>query len=66
MSEQPERPQGVSITKADGRKIVCELAYVGKGDDGYDEWECATPLGDGDTLHVDSWPANASIVGKLQ
>jgi len=66
MSEQPERPQGVSITKADGRKIVCELVYVGKDDDGYDEWQCATPLSPGDVLHVDVLPAKSSIVGPVQ
>lgn len=66
MSEQPERPQGVSITKANGRNIVCELVYVGKDDDGYDEWQCATPLSPGDVLHVDVLPAKSSIVGPFQ
>lgn len=66
MSEHPERPQGVSIVKPDGRKIVCELAYVGKDAEGYDEWQCATPLSSGDVLHVDVLPAKSSIVGPFQ
>jgi len=62
MSEHPERPQGVSITKASGRKVICELAYVGKDADGLDQWECATPLGSNDVLHVDVLSAKSCIV----
>ncbi|MDO3068507.1 hypothetical protein P5W11_09810 [Mycobacteroides abscessus subsp. bolletii] len=66
MSDSPERPRGVYITKASGRKIICELAYVGKNVDGYDEWRCATPLSTGDILHIDVLPAKSSIIGPVQ
>jgi hypothetical protein len=62
------RPEGVTIHRANGDVVVCELAYVETDDEGITEWGIASEvnLAQGDSVHIDYMPAQSRITMPTQ
>jgi hypothetical protein len=62
----PQRPEGVTVIRADGTTIPCELAYAGTETDMcgvLHVWNLATVVDfrAGDSVHADVLPARTTI-----